>query len=123
MTLHMFKGECLSKQLLLSKCLCVPVLHTIKKHLSTPRKPVSVVPGVHVRREPDTAPRVLRAAVDGDGPTRPKNGCGKPPVCSGFHGLPFGAILHFHVSSRECKPSIPGSLSLETWSPGIGDES
>ena len=39
------------------------------------------------------------------------------------NGLPFGAILHFHVSSRECKPSIPGSLSLETWSPGIGDES
>ena len=25
-----------------------------------------------------------------------------PPVCSGIHGLPYGAILHFHVSSREC---------------------
>ena len=25
-----------------------------------------------------------------------------PPVWSGFHGLPFGAILHFHVSSGEC---------------------
>ena len=29
-----------------------------------------------------------------------------PTVCSGFHGLPFGAILHFHVSSRECIYSI-----------------
>ena len=25
-----------------------------------------------------------------------------PPVCSGFHRLPCGGILHFHVSSREC---------------------
>ena len=31
---------------------------------------------------------------------------GQPPVCSGFHGFQ-GAILHFRLSSRECKTSGP----------------
>ena len=31
-----------------------------------------------------------------------RDGSGKPPVCSGFHGLPRGHGIHFHSSSREC---------------------